>query len=232
MNPDQQTASLRSGYSYSACDGFFLSSVSPRTGPAGGNTLITLGGCGFLGGASVSVGGAAATSVTFVDGSTLTARTPARPIGPADAVVTNPGGATASIPGGFLYTASGSPTRLNTITPCRLVDTRNPAGPFGGPALAASTTRSFTVSSGSCGVPADAAGIFLNVTVADATAAGSLRIFPGSGTPPATNTITFAPSKNRANNVTVGLVDGVLSVRNDQLSGTVNLIVDVNGYYR
>ncbi len=232
MNPDQQTATLRSGYSYSACDGFFLSSVSPRTGTAGGNTLVTLGGCGFLAGATVSVGGAAATSVTLVDGSTLTARTPARPIGPADVVVTNPGGATASIPGGFLYTASGSPTRLNTITPCRLVDTRNASGPFGGPALAASTTRSFTVSSGSCSVPADAAAVSLNVTVADATVAGSLRLFPGSGTPPATNTITFVPSKNRANNVNVGLVGGVLSVRNDQLSGTVNLVVDVNGYYR
>jgi hypothetical protein len=81
-------------------------------------------------------------------------------------------------------------------------------------------------------VPADAAGISLNATVADATVAGSLRIFPGSGTPPSTNTITFVPSKNRANNVAVGLVGGVLSVRNDQSSGTVHLILDVNGYYR
>lgn len=232
MNPDRQTGTLRSGFTYSSCVGFYLSGVSPATGPTAGNTLITLAGCGFLDGATVTVGGAAATSVTFVNGSTLTARTPARPVGPADVVVTNPGGATATVPGGFLYTATGAATRLNTITPCRLVDTRNPVGPFGGPALSASSTRSFTVSSGSCGIPADAAGISLNATVADATVAGSLRIFPGSGTPPATNTITFVPSKNRANNVTVGLVGGVLSVRNDQSSGTVHLILDVNGYYR
>jgi streptogramin lyase len=34
---------------------------------------------------------------------------------------------------------------LYTLTPCRVMDTRNPAGPLGGPALAANTTRLFTV---------------------------------------------------------------------------------------
>jgi hypothetical protein len=122
--------------------------------------------------------------------------------------------------------------RFHTMTPCRLADTRNPDGPFGGPALAAAETRSFTVSNGGCGIPADAVGISLNVTVADATAGGSLNFFPGSGTEPDTNTITFVPGKNRANTVTIGLTTGVLSVRNHQTAGAVNLILDVNGYYR
>ncbi|MHB8799711.1 MAG: Ig-like domain-containing protein [Thermoanaerobaculia bacterium] len=124
-----------------------------------------------------------------------------------------------------------TPVRFYTLTPCRVVDTRNPAGPFGGPALAADSTRAFPLG-GACNVPADAAAVSLNVTVADATAPGSLTIYPGTGPIPGTNTITFVPGKNRANNVTMGLVGGNLTVVDYQATGTVNLIVDVNGYYR
>jgi hypothetical protein len=121
--------------------------------------------------------------------------------------------------------------RIYSITPCRVVDTRNPAGPLGGPALSAGATRAFPLG-GACNVPADAAAVSLNITVADATAPGSLTMYPGSGPAPGTNTITFVPGKNRANNVTMGLIGGGLSVVDYQATGTVNLIIDVNGYYR
>ncbi len=235
MNPDFQTATTTGvgGFTYTTGPvALSLASISPRTGPATGGTGITLTGAGFLAGANVTVGGAAATSINVSSSTTITVETSARPIGPANVVVTNPGGATATIPGGFVYTATGAATRVNTLAPCRLIDTRNAAGPFGGPSLSAGEVRSFSVSSGSCGIPADAAGVSLNVTVADATAAGTLTFFPGVGTVPGTNTLSFVPAKNRANNVTMGVVGGVLSVRNYQASGTVNLIVDVNGYYR
>jgi hypothetical protein len=233
MNPDRQTATRASGFTYASGPvALSLTSISPKTGLAAGGTSITLAGTGFLAGATVSMGGAAATSVSVPTSTTITAATPTRPVGPADVVVTNPGGATATIPGGFVYTATGAPTRIYTVTPCRLVDTRNAAGPFGGPALAAGGTRSFTVSSGGCSIPADAAGVSLNVTVADVTAAGTLTFFPGSGMVPATNTLSFVPGKNRANNLTMGVIGSVLSVRNYQTVGTVNLIIDVNGYYR
>lgn len=122
------------------------------------------------------------------------------------------------------------PTRFYTVTPCRVVDTRDVAGPFGGPALAAGATRSFAVV-GRCGVPAGATGISANLTVADATDPGSMTAFPGAGTAPGTNTVTFVPGKNRANNVTLGLVGGSLSISSTQTVGFVHLIVDVNGYY-
>src|SRR5207237_1184647 len=41
----------------------------------------------------------------------------------------------APTPGAFLY----------TLTPCRILDTRNPEGPFGGPALANNTARLSTL---------------------------------------------------------------------------------------
>ena len=36
-------------------------------------------------------------------------------------------------------------SRFYTVTPCRVVDTRNSSGPFGGPALAANSDRTFVV---------------------------------------------------------------------------------------
>jgi hypothetical protein len=124
------------------------------------------------------------------------------------------------------------PSSFHTLTPCRLVDTRNATGPFGGPALAAGETRSFTVADGACGVPADATAVAINVTVTGQTAAGDLTLFPGSGVAPATTTISFATGKTRANSAVIGLAGGVLSVRNRQESGSVHVIVDVSGTFR
>jgi hypothetical protein len=117
------------------------------------------------------------------------------------------------------------------LTPCRVVDTRNAAGPWGAPALAAGGTRTFQIA-GQCGVPADALAVTMNVTVTNATAAGSLNVYPGTGPGPATDTVTFAAARSRANNTTMGLVGGVLSVADRQATGTVDLILDVSGYFR
>ncbi len=123
------------------------------------------------------------------------------------------------------------PIQYYTVPPCRVVDTRNPNGPYGGPTFSAGLTRAFSIA-GQCGVPADATGISLNVTVADASTTGSLTMFPGTGTVPNTNTVSFVPGVSRANNVTIGLTLGVVSVKNRQASGSVNVIMDVNGYYK
>jgi hypothetical protein len=209
-----------------------ITNLSVHSGPTTGGTVVVVSGSNFQAGATVTIGGAAA-SATFVSSTMLSTTTPARPVGPADVVVTNPGdGGSATLPGGFVYTATGQPPSMNSIAPCRVIDTRNAADPFGGLALSPGQVRSFTIPSGSCPIPADAAGVVLNVTVADATAPGTLTLFPGNGPVPGTNTISFVPGKNRANNVVLGLVSGVMTVKNFQSSGMVNLIVDVNAYFR
>src|SRR5262249_48799673 len=68
------------------------------------------------------------------------------------------------------------PGSFFTLVPCRILDTRNPNGPYGGPALAASTTRSFAIA-GQCGIPASARAISVNVTVTSPTTTGNLRLF-------------------------------------------------------
>ena len=122
-----------------------------------------------------------------------------------------------------------TPTSLYTITPCRIVDTRNASGPLGGPSLSAGATRSFTLTNTACSLPGTASAVSLNATITDATGTGGVIVYPGNGTAPGTNTVSFKPGVNRANNILVGLTGGVLSVTNTS-PGTVNLILDVNGY--
>jgi len=119
-----------------------------------------------------------------------------------------------------------------TLTPCRVLDTRHPAGPLGGPALAANTQRTFTVG-GQCGIPPTAKALSANLTVTAGTAAGLLKLFPtGIATPTAT-TINYRGAQTRANNSLPQLGNGgALTIRCEQSSGSVHAIIDVNGYYQ
>ena len=88
---------------------------------------------------------------------------------------------------------------------------------------------------GRCGIPAGAKSLALNVTVSLASAPGDLRLYPGYETVPLASTINFRTGQTRANNAMIALSSngsGHLSVRNDQLSGTVQLILDVTGYFQ
>jgi parallel beta-helix repeat protein len=119
-----------------------------------------------------------------------------------------------------------------TVTPCRLADTRNATGPYGGPALAAGASRAFIIG-GQCGIPATAQAVAFNFTITQATALGDLRTFPSGGTLPFVSTMNWSPGQTRANNAVVPLgPSGDIGVHVDQPSGTVHLIIDVNGYFQ
>lgn len=120
-----------------------------------------------------------------------------------------------------------------TVTPCRLADTRQAAGPTGGPALAGGASRTF-VAAGSCGVPSTATSVAINLTVTSTTATGSLTVYP-AGTPvPATNTLSFSQGQTRANNAVSQLgAAGDLSIFCAMPSGsTTEAIIDVVGYFQ
>ena len=131
-------------------------------------------------------------------------------------------------------TSSTAGTRFYSVTPCRIADTRNTAGPLGGPALSGGgAQRTFTVAS-TCGLPASAKAISVNLTVTQPSAAGSLTLFPGNGAPTGTSSINFAAGQTRANNAMLSLAtDGTSSfgVQNNS-AGTVHFILDVNGYFQ
>jgi hypothetical protein len=117
------------------------------------------------------------------------------------------------------------------MIPCRIVDTRGPAGPYGGPALPPSTTRHFDLNNGPCaGIPFEVAAYSLNITATQTQGFGDLRIWPTGTTPPLVSTLNYVPNQTVANAAIVpsdmlGSISVVAAV-----SGT-HLIIDINGYF-
>jgi hypothetical protein len=64
------------------------------------------------------------------------------------------------------------------------------------------------------------------------TTTGHLRLFPAGGAEPLASALNYTAGLTRANNAIVGLGGaGEIAVRVGQGSGTVHVIVDVNGYF-
>jgi Big-like domain-containing protein len=143
-------------------------------------------------------------------------------------------GASVSPPGAAAHpslASSASPASFYTVTPCRLVDTRTPAGPVGGPALAANATRTFPVF-GLCGVPSSATVVAVNVTAVDETGSGHLQVFAAGSAPPDTSTINFVAGTTRANNAVVSLgIGGQISVLCRMATGRTHVVLDVTGFF-
>ena len=136
---------------------------------------------------------------------------------------------------GGIYSPQRPPADFYTVTPCRVVDTRNPDGPTGGPALAADSIRTFPVTGGVCGIPGTASAVSVNLTAGGAIAAGYLTLYPGDAAgPPVTSNVNFSAAQTRAGNAVVPLATdgtGTIKVKNGS-AGTVHLVLDVNGYFQ
>jgi hypothetical protein len=124
--------------------------------------------------------------------------------------------------------------KFYSVPPCRVADTRNPAGPSGGPALAANGARSFVLV-GICGIPSTATAVALNLTVVDETDAGDLRVYPAGSTIPLASAINFTVGKVRANNAVVPLgTAGQISIQCDMAPGSkgqTHFLFDVTGFF-
>lgn len=109
---DGQTVTSTGGYTYNFSPPT-LTAISPTRGFAAGNTLITITGANFLASPTVTVGGTAATSVTRVSATSVTARTPAG-TGVAPVVLTNSDGQATTAAVNFTY--DEAPT-VASVTP-------------------------------------------------------------------------------------------------------------------
>jgi len=140
----------------------------------------------------------------------------------------------AAIGSGKIYRINPPPTAANffTVTPCRVLDTRNASGPLGGPALAAGASRTFTISN-QCGIPPGATSVSANVTITGPSAQGHLTFSPAGTPQPPVSTLNYRAGQTRANNAILALGQaGDFVVFCTQVSGTVNVILDVNGYFQ
>jgi len=130
-----------------------------------------------------------------------------------------------------LFLVVSPPQSLYTLSPCRLVDTRDPLGTLGGPALQAQADRTFALF-GRCGIPATARALSVNLTVTGPTAPGNLRVYPAATPLPNASFVNYDAQETRANNAVVTLNGlGELAVFCAQVSGTAHLVLDVNGYF-
>ena len=133
-----------------------VGSVSPSSGPTSGDTAVTIKGTNFSAGATVTLGGSAATGVSVVNSTTITATTPAHAAGAVNVTVTNANTQSATLAGGFTYTASGSasaPT-VSSVSPS--------SGPTGGGTAVTITGTNFAPSAPLI------ADVFIDMNVANA----------------------------------------------------------------
>jgi hypothetical protein len=132
------------------------------------------------------------------------------------------------------FQADPSGSRLTPVVPIRIIDTRaDPIyhiGPVSrlGPSPAA---QNVTVVGGSTGVPAGATAVVANVTVVDPSAASHLDVWPAGDPHPNASNINFVAGQTVPNLVVVRVgVGNEISVANQ--AGSVDVIVDIVGYYR
>jgi Divergent InlB B-repeat domain len=114
-------------------------------------------------------------------------------------------------------------------TPCRIADTRNAAGPLGGPILGSGETRSFPIQQSACGLPASAQAYSFNMTVAPAGFLGFLTVYPTGQTLPMVSTLNSLKGIVIANAAIVQA--GVGGSVNVYAPNSTQVVIDTNGYF-
>jgi hypothetical protein len=126
---------------------------------------------------------------------------------------------------------SQTPTGLTfvPVTPCRVADTRNPAGAFGGPSLVGNATREFDIPNSACNIPATAQAYSVNATVVPHGFLGFLTAFPCGQTLPLASTLnaTDGRVKAAAAIVPAGTNGGLCFFSTND----TDLVLDINGYF-
>jgi hypothetical protein len=187
--------------------------IRPRLSAEGGTSVLKTKGL-FLGLTTFLVAGLALGSAAVPNWSTPATWTPTR--------------------SGGLHTLTDVtvPLPFVAVDPCRVADTRGNGftGAYGPPSIGANATRTFVIT-GQCGIPASAKAVSFNFGALNIGGAGDLRVFPAGGSTPLVSTMNYnANTPNIANAAVVPLgIGGDITVQADAV--TIDLIIDVNGYY-
>jgi hypothetical protein len=112
---------------------------------------------------------------------------------------------------------------LYALTPCRVLDTRQPSGtpPFIG-------RREVNVSASGCGVPGTAQAYVLNASVVPPDSLGYIAMWAGGTTQPLVATLSAVDGTITSNMAIVPTTDGSISVFS---SGPTHLVLDIFGYF-
>jgi len=143
--------------------------------------------------------------------------------------VSNPTDVILDINGYFGQPGSPGALFFYPVTPCRVADTRNANGPFGGPEMAAGATRSFTIPASACSIPATAAAYSMNVTVVPDGVLSYLTAWPTGSSAPLVSTLNSFDGAVVANAAIVPAgIGGAISLF---VTNPTHVILDINGYF-
>jgi uncharacterized repeat protein (TIGR03803 family) len=204
--------------------------ITATVGPAGPPTPT-----GTVGFASNGTGISGCAVVTLSSSRTAVCTTSSLPVGTDTIVATYSGdGDYGPSSGTDIQIVNPVPVawQFVTLAPCRIVDTRNPNGTFGGPAIPANTARSFPLaqSGNPCNIPSHAVAYSLNVTAVPITTLSYLTIWPTGEGQPVVSTLNSLDGRIKANAVIIpaGSSSGSVSVF---VTNTTNVVLDINGYF-
>lgn len=133
------------------------------------------------------------------------------------------------INGYFAPPGSANAQRYYAVGPCRLLDTRQAAGEFGGPVLTAGQSRGFRLPLAACGLPTTAAAYALNATVVPETTLSFLTLWPSGAPQPLVSTLNALDDLIVANAAIVPA--GTAGAVSSYVTNGTHLILDANGYF-
>ncbi|HEX9670451.1 MAG TPA: hypothetical protein VGC93_13340 [Thermoanaerobaculia bacterium] len=144
----------------------------------------------------------------------------------------------------FLATQSAQaagPFQYHSLTPCRLIDTRDGSGASNEVAGPRSNPGPHTFRvQGFCGIPAGADAVSLNVTIVTPSTGGDLRLFPSNVGQPLVSMLNYNAGEPALAN---GAILPVAQVAGDDIAmaigmacgsngcGSVHVLMDVTGYF-
>ncbi len=115
------------------------------------------------------------------------------------------------------------------VTPCRVADTRNTTGPFGGPYLSGQASRDFIISNSACGIPSTAQAYSLNITAVPNGPLGYVTVWPSGQLQPAVSTLNSGDGRVKANAAIVAAGNGgAISVF---VTNDTHMVLDIDGYF-
>jgi hypothetical protein len=126
--------------------------------------------------------------------------------------------------------SSSAPTGLRffPVKPCRVADTRNATGSFGGPELGAGSSREFDIPQSACAIPSSAVAYSLNVTVVPDGALSYLSLWPSGQAQPAVSTLNSDGRIRASAAITAAGTNGGVNLF---VSDRTHVILDINGYF-
>lgn len=221
------------GFTLSSCNQF----VVPITGNASCQITINPTG-GYSGSVTLSVAGLpSGVSASFapnpaITSSTMTATASANAVSgttPLTITGTDGNGVSKTAAVTLIVGTPPVPSRYVSVTPCRVADTRNPNGPFGGPFLTGGTIREFDIQNSACGIPSTAVAYALNVTVVPKGTLGYLTMFPCGQTQPLTSNLNSLDDRIKA--VAAIVAAGTNGGACAYASNDTDLVLDISGYF-